>query len=113
VNSKPVYALREVESDLRNAIAHYESWRSDGEAHVLSLYEETISWIEWNPDLFPKKYGQVQRVILKRSYYIVYFIQEPDRSVVLAVLDGRRNPSEIRAIVGTRKTGEPSSGANR
>jgi len=106
VNSKPVFALVEVESDLQSATAHYEGWRSDGKAHLLALYDETIRWIEWNPDLFPKKFGRVQRAILKRSYYIVYFIQEPETTVVLAVLDGRRKPSEIRAKVRTRKTGE-------
>ena len=77
--------------------------------HLLGLYKETISWIEWNPDLFPRKFSRVQRAILKRSYYIVYFIQEPDRTVVLAVLDGRRKPSEVRAIVKTRKGGEPDT----
>ena len=112
MNSKPVFALREVESDLGAAIAHYQSWRSDGKVHVLRLYDETISWIEWNPDLFPRKLGRVQRAILKRSYYIVYFIQEPNRTIVLAVLDGRRKPSEIRAIVRTRKGGEPAAGGN-
>ncbi|MCL4179032.1 MAG: hypothetical protein KJ072_14970 [Verrucomicrobia bacterium] len=109
MNSKPVFALAEVESDLKAAIAHYQSWRPDGKAHVLGLYQETISWIEWNPDLFPRKFGRVQRAILKRSYYIVYFIQEPDSTVVLAVLDDRRKLSEIRAIVRTRKGSEPEA----
>jgi plasmid stabilization system protein ParE len=105
VNSKPVVALEEVEADLKSAIAHYESWRSDAKAHLLALYDETISWIEWNPDLFPRKFNRVQRAILKRSYYVVYFLQESERTLVLAVLDGRRRPSEIRGIVTGRKKG--------
>lgn len=103
MNSKPVVALRAVQEDLKHAIAHYESWRPDGKAHILRLYDETISWIEWNPDMFPKKIGRVQRAILKRSYYIIYFIQEPDRTVVLAVMDGRRDPSDIRSTLTSRK----------
>ena len=67
-------ALPEVEGELRAAIAHYSSWRSDGEKHVLRKYDETISWIEWNPEAFSKKYGRVRRAILKHSYYIVYFL---------------------------------------
>ncbi|MCB1126910.1 MAG: hypothetical protein KDM81_10465 [Verrucomicrobiae bacterium] len=67
MNSKPVFALGEVATDLESAIAHYESWRSDGRSHLLRLYDETISWIEWNPDGFPRKFGRVQRAILKRS----------------------------------------------
>jgi len=104
VRSLPVDALPEVEGDLRAAILHYSSWRSDGEAHVLQMYDHTIKWIEWNPEVFPKKHGAVRRAILKHSYYIVYFLVEADRSLVLAVLDGRREPSEIRSLLKGRKS---------
>jgi plasmid stabilization system protein ParE len=104
MKSKPVVALPEVEFDLQGAIAHYESWRSDGRSHILQKYDETISWISWNPESFPKKYGDVQRAILKQSYYIVYFIQESERSMILAVLDGRRKPSIIKGLVGRRRS---------
>ena len=103
MNSKPVFALEEVEGDLKGAISHYLTWRSDGKEHLLGLYDETIRWIEWNPDRFPKKLGKIQRAILKRCYYIVYFLQEDERTVVLAVLDGRRGPSEIHDILQVRK----------
>lgn len=106
MKSKPVVALPEVETDLRQAMAHYASWRSDGPAHVLQKYEATIAWIAWNPEVFPRKYRNVQRAILKQSYYIVYFIQEDDRSLVLAVLDGRRDPQEIKRIITGRKLRE-------
>ena len=102
MKSLPVFALPEVENDLRDAMAHYSSWRSDGEEHVRQMYNETVGWIDWNPEGFPKKYGVVRRAILKRAYYIVYFVIEADRSLVIAVLDGRRKPSEIRAILEGR-----------
>lgn len=102
MRSLPVVALPEVERDLRMAMTHYESWRSDGAEHIRQKYDETVSWIAWNPESFPKKHGEIRRAILKHSYYIVYFIVERDRSVVLAVLDGRRNPNEIRSILGKR-----------
>ena len=103
MNSKPVDALTVVVEDLQHAAAHYQSWRSDGAKHILQKYDETIGWIAWNPDLFPRKFGSIQKAILKQSYYIVYFIQERKRSLVLAVLDGRRSPSEIRTIVSIRR----------
>lgn len=55
MNSKPVVALPEVYGDLENAISHYLTWRADGREHVLGSYDETIDWIAWNPDLFPKR----------------------------------------------------------
>jgi plasmid stabilization system protein ParE len=103
MKSLPVWALPEVEGDLRAAIAHYSSWRSDGAEHVGRKYDETIGWIGWNPEAFPKKHGSVHRAILKQSYYIVYFLIEIDRIVVLAVLDGRRHPREIRDMLSRRK----------
>lgn len=103
MNSKPVAALPEVAADLLAAARHYQSWRSDGKRHILGKYDETVGWIAWNPDLFPKVIGRVQRAILKNSYYVVYFMQEADRSLVLAVLDGRRSPLEIGRILKGRR----------
>ena len=103
MNSKPVETLPEVANDLWQGEAHYSAWRSDGGEYFHQIFLETVGWIAWNPDAFPRKYGQVQRAILKHSFYIVYFIQEADRSLVLAVLDGRRAPEEIRGIVEQRK----------
>jgi plasmid stabilization system protein ParE len=103
MNSKPVHALPEVEADLEAAASHYLTWRPDGRGHFLDKYEETIGWIEWNPDGFPKKHGKVRHAILKNSYYIVYFVQETDRSVVIAVLDGRRDPKTVRRLINRRK----------
>lgn len=103
MKSKPVEALPEVAGDLLAAVQHYQSWRSDGRSHLLQKYEETVSWIAWNPDLFPKKLGAVQRVVLKESYYVVYFVQEAARSVVIAVLDGRDDPVKRRRLVRRRR----------
>lgn len=52
MKSLPVWALSEVEGDLRAAIAHYSSWRSDGAEHVSQKYNETIGWIGWIPRRF-------------------------------------------------------------
>lgn len=103
MNSKPVFALEVVAADLKAAAEHYESWRSDGRAHLLRKYEETIAWIAWNPDLFRKQFGAVRRAIIKDSYYLVYFVQEAERSLVVAVLDGRRAPDEIRKMLRVRR----------
>jgi plasmid stabilization system protein ParE len=103
MNSKPVEALPEVAQDLEDAAAHYLTWRSDGRDHVLDKYDETIAWIAWNPDLFPSKIGPVQRAIIKNTYFAVYYLQQETRTLVLAVLDGRREPKLIRKLVRHRR----------
>ncbi len=103
MSAKPVEALEVVQADLEYARSFYESWKHGGGEEILRKYFEAVEWIEWNPDLFPRKLGIVQRVILKRSYFVVYFIQEEGRSIILAVLDGRPNPRVIRKLITTRR----------
>ena len=103
MSAKRVEALEAVQADLEYARSFYESWKPGSRDEILRKYFEAVDWIEWNPDLFPRRFGAIQRVILRRSYFVLYFLQEPERSVVLAVLDGRRNPRTIRRLVATRR----------
>jgi hypothetical protein len=103
VSAKPVEALESVQGDLEYARSFYESWKPGGGAEILRKYFDAVDWIEWNPDLFPRKFGTIQRVILRRSYFVIYFFQEEARSVIVAVLDGRRNPQVIRKLITARK----------
>jgi len=109
VSAKRVEALEVVQADLEYARSFYESWKPGGGDEILQKYFDALEWIEWNPDLFPRKFGVIQRVLLKRSYFVVYFFQEPDRSVVVAVLDARRNPRIIRKMVHRRRRTSPMS----
>ena len=103
MRSKRVDTLPEVAGDLAAAAAHYQTWRSDGKEHIFKKYDETVSWIAWNPDQFSRcRFGRVRRAILKQSYYIVYFVEEMERSLVLAILDGRRSPAEIEIMLRQR-----------
>jgi len=59
-------------------------------------------WIEWNPELFPKKYKRFRRAIIRRTYYGIYYVLEPQVTIVVAVLDLRRDPREIRRLLNLR-----------
>jgi hypothetical protein len=41
VKSLPVFALPEVEADIRAAMAHYASWRSDGVEYLRQRYSHS------------------------------------------------------------------------
>jgi hypothetical protein len=103
VSAKRVEALEAVQADLEYARFFYESWKPGGGEEILRKYFDAVEWIEWNPDLFPRKFGAIQRVILPRSYFVLYYFQEPERSIVIAVLDARRNPRTIRKLLTSRK----------
>lgn len=97
MNGKPV------EADLRLAMQFYDSWRGDGGAGFLKRFHETIDWIEWNPEMFLQRFQPFRRAIIRRSYYGVFFVSEPSQSVVVAVLDLRRDPETIQELLKRRR----------
>ena len=103
MSAKRVEVLEAVQAELEYARSFYESWKPGGGDEILRKYFDALEWIEWNPDLFPRKFGVIQRVLLKRSYFVVYFLQEQERSVIVAVLDGRRGPRAIRKLIHHRR----------
>ncbi len=65
MSTKRVEALETVQGDLAYARSFYESWKPGGGEEILQKYFEAVEWIEWNPDLFPRKFGVIQRVLRK------------------------------------------------
>jgi hypothetical protein len=105
VRSQPVEFLAFVEDDLRYAYEYYDSWQPDGSAWFRDRFHETVSWIEWNPEMFPKKHRFFRRAIIRRSYFGIFFAIESEVTTVVAVRDLRDDPGEIRRLLFTRKKG--------
>ena len=103
MKSQPVEFLESVEHDLRYARDFYESWLLNGGRDFMKKFHDCISWIEWNPEMFPKKHRQFRRAIIRKSYFGIYYIIEPEVSTVAAVLDMRRDPRIIRSILLRRQ----------
>jgi plasmid stabilization system protein ParE len=102
VNSLPVEFLEFVEGDLRFAREFYEAWKFDGAEDFHAKFRETVSWISWNPELFSKKYKRFRRAIIRQTYFAIYYAIEKDAVVVIAVLDMRRDPRVLRAMLRLR-----------
>ena len=56
MRSQRAEALEAVADALRYARSYYVSWKADGSSYFKARFDETVSWIEWNPELFPRKY---------------------------------------------------------
>ena len=104
MRSQPVEFLAFVEDDLRYAYDYYDSWLA-GSAWFRDRFHETVSWIEWNPEMFPKKHRFFRRAIIRRSYFGIFFAIEPDVTTVVAMRDMRDDPREIRRLLLVRKRG--------
>lgn len=102
MRSKPVEFLEFVEEDLRYAYDYYDSWQSGGSMHFHERFRETVAWIAWNPEMFPRRHRFFRRAIVRRSYFGVFFVIEKDVTTVVAVLDMRQSPREIQKIVEAR-----------
>jgi len=102
VRNQPVEFLEFIEDDLRYARTYYDSWRTGGAQWFQERFRETISWIEWNPEMFPRKHRAFRRAIIRRTYFGVFFAIEPGVTTVVALVDLRRDPKEIRRALHER-----------
>ena len=105
MKSQPVEFLEFVEDDLRYAYEYYDSWLADGRGWFRERFHETVSWIEWNPEMFPKKHRFFRRAVIRRSYFGIFFAIEPEVTTVVGVRDMRDDPQKIRALLRERKRG--------
>ena len=103
MKSQPVEFLELVEHDLRYAHEFYDSWKANGAGDFQERFRECISWIEWNPVMFPKQHRIFRRAIIRRSYFAIYYVIEPRVTTVVAVLDMRREPQSINKLLKRRK----------
>jgi acyl dehydratase len=62
-----------------------------------------VSWIEWNPELFPKKHRMFRRAIIRNTYFAAFFVIEQDVTTIVAVVDLRQRPSKTRGLVTGRR----------
>ena len=102
MRSQPVVLLTDVEADIRIALDFYNSWLTQGGPRFYERFKETVSWIEWNAEMFPKKYRYFRRAIIRKSYFGVYYVVGEEATTLVAVLDLRQNPRAIRALLLTR-----------
>ena len=102
MRTQPVEFLEFVELDLRQAHDFYDSWQTRGAEKFQAKFRETIAWIEWNPELFPRKYQHFRRAIIRKTYFGIYYVMEPAVTVVVAVLDLRRDPRAMRQLLNLR-----------
>ena len=102
MRTQPVEFLEFVQVDLRQAHAFYDAWQTNGARNFQDKFRDAIAWIEWNPELFPRKYKHFRRAIIRRTYFGIYYVIEPSVTVVVAVLDLRRDPRMIRRVLNLR-----------
>ena len=83
----------EAEGELRDAVVWYEHQRKGLGSEFILCMDEAVERIRRGPENFPKIYKNIQRAVVKRFPFAVFFEIEKSDIRVLAVFHSRRDPS--------------------
>ena len=103
MTSKPVVALEQVGEDVQLAYDYFAARLSGGGEKFLKRYFASTDRIALNPWSFSVKFDDYHRALIPKSDLAIYYFQEPDRSVIVAVVNARRHPRSIREFVRARR----------
>ncbi|MCP4698563.1 MAG: type II toxin-antitoxin system RelE/ParE family toxin [Gammaproteobacteria bacterium] len=94
--SFPIKYSSRAQQDVRQALAWYKKQRKGLEADFLNCLEDTIARIQQHPELYPKPYKmKLQRALLRRFPFSVYYRVENEIIYIFAVFDNRQNPEKL------------------
>jgi plasmid stabilization system protein ParE len=86
-------AAREYEE----AIARYERERVGLGQEFRNVIEQYFRRIADKPEVFPKIRSDVRRaVVLRRFPFVIHFLAETERIVILSVFHTSRNPNQLK-----------------
>ena len=85
----------ETEADIAEAYAWYGSRGPALGVDFLDAVGATFVDIVEQPQRFPLLHERIRRARLRRFPFGVYFLQEPERIVVIACLHARRDPRRL------------------
>ena len=98
--SYSVYVRRLAELDALEAQAWYELQQSGLGASFNEAFGHALHKLELKPLRYPKIFGLVRRVVLRRFPYLLWFVVEDADVVVIACTHGKRGRSFIRSVLG-------------
>ena len=88
----PLIIRPEAELDIESSALWYERQQPGLGNRFVNVLNEVLVRIADNPLQFPQLEKSVRRALLPRFPYGIYFLPEPNRLVILAVLHLRHHP---------------------
>jgi len=89
---KKLYFFQQIKYDMQNGYDWYEARSSGLGERFISEVEKAIDRLRENPKLFAKVHKGIRRSPVLRFPYGVFFREEEERVVVMAVAHLRRDP---------------------
>ena len=94
MNPLPVLISSDAEADLEEAVAWYRTIGSGLDSEFIRAFEARLSSICRNPAQYPVVYKNVQRALLRKFPYGIFYFVFDETVVVLACFHTRRNPQD-------------------
>jgi toxin ParE1/3/4 len=91
------FVLRRVaEKEFDDSIAYYENERAGLGQEFRATAEEYFQHIADNPEWFAKVRGEVRRAVIRRFPFVIHFLIEKERIVILSVFHTSRDPEQLK-----------------
>ncbi len=92
------FVLRRLaEQEFDDSIAFYESKRTGLGQEFRATIEQLFQDIADNPERFRKLGGDVRRAVVTHKFpFVIHFLIEPERIVILSVFHASRNPEQLK-----------------
>jgi toxin ParE1/3/4 len=93
------FVLRRVaEQEFDESIAYYESKRAELGQELRATIERLFQAIADNPERFRKLDGDVRRAVVTHRFpFVIHFLIEPKRIVILSVFHASRDPKQLKS----------------
>ena len=92
MTSAPLLLRKEAAADLVEGVEWYDAQRGGLGGEFLMAVRAALATIEDSPERYPTVRGDIRRAPLRRFPYSLFYVAEPDRTVVLACMHFRRDP---------------------
>ena len=91
------FVLRRVaEKEFDVSIAWYENEREGLGQKFRATVEQYFQRIADNPEWFPEVRGEVRRAVVRRFPFVIHFLIEKERIVILSVFHTSREPEQLK-----------------
>jgi len=97
--SRSVVVRPLAEQDLFQAQAWYDDKSNGLGTEFRGAVDALFQQISESPLIYPLVYGKLRRAVMHRFPYLVYYLAEPDRVLVVACLHSKRHPVVARSRV--------------
>lgn len=91
--------LLQADQDIQTAFNRYEEFQAGRGEIFLRHLDAALTLLRQHPELAPVYAGRYRRLLVRDFPYGIFYVIQPTRIVVSAILDLRQNPEAIRRKV--------------